>query len=451
MLVSLLTAAAVGLRPPQAAADVAGNIDAILHRKQLDGPGTGALIWDLQTGAQVYALHATTPLMPASNVKLVTAAAALWAWGEDHRIPTHVLTDGTLSPDGTLTGDLYLRGLGDPSLSTLRYQRREMHLRTASIEGLVRRLKTRGVRRVHGAVVADDSWFDRRRVVVTWRPGLQEECGRLAALSADEGLRDGNRLRSPALYAAQLLTAALKKAGVKVDEGPRMGATPAGAQLLARQWSAPLAKLIRRMNKDSDNFFAEVLLKGLGRDLYDEGSTDAGLQASRDVLAQIGAEPEAFRLADGSGLSYDNRLTAGDIVRLLVAMYRRDDWEAYRGSLARAAVDGTLADRMQDTAAAGNASAKTGSLADAAALSGYVTSADGHLLAFAIVTNGERLDHWRTTKAHDALVAALAAAELGGETRLRSAPAARQHVRSAADADFVTGRALVPSVEVPES
>ena len=98
----------------------------------------------------------------------------------------------------------------------------------------MRRLKAIGVRRVHGAVVADDSWFDRRRIVVTWKPGLQEECGRLAALSADEGLRDGNRLRSPALYAAQLLTTALRKAGIKVDDRPRLGTTPAGA----RSWRA---------------------------------------------------------------------------------------------------------------------------------------------------------------------------------------------------------------------
>lgn len=205
------------------------------------------------------------------------------------------------------------------------------------------------------------------------------------------------------------------------------------------------------MDKDSDNFFAEVLLKGLGRDLYDEGSTNAGLQASRDVLAQIGAEVGSYRLADGSGLSYDNRLTTGDIVRLLVAMYRRDDWSVYHDSLAVAGVDGTLEERMEHTAAAGNAYAKTGSLAVAVALSGYVTTADDHLLAFSILSNGHDLDYWRTTRAHDAIVAALAAGRLGGEPRLRSTPTERQHVCGAAGAAYITGRALVPSVEVPES
>jgi D-alanyl-D-alanine carboxypeptidase/D-alanyl-D-alanine-endopeptidase (penicillin-binding protein 4) len=434
--------------PIAVATDVSGRIDAILHGKGLSGPGTGVFVWDLHTGLRVYSLHPSTPLTPASNMKLVTSAAALLSWGQAHRIPTQILTTGDVSEKGVLTGDLFLRGFGDPSFSGLRYQRKELQLRTSSVEGFVRRLKAKGVRRVDGGVVADDSWFDRHRVVATWKASLQDECGRLTALSANEGLRNGNRLHSPALHAAQLVTSALRKAGIKVRGRPRLGATPTAALLLGRQWSASLPQLLRRLNKDSDNFFAEVLLKGLGRDLFDEGSTDAGLQVSRDVMAQIGARPNEYRLADGSGLSYENRLTAGDVVRLLVAMYRRDDWKVYYDSLAVAGRDGTLEERMEHTAAAGNAHAKTGSLAIAASLSGYVTAANGHRLAFAILSNGDDLDYWRTTKAHDAIVATLAASRPGGEDRLRSTPDARQHVRGATGAHHTSGRALVPCVEV---
>lgn len=443
-----LAAVVPGLWPAAAAADVAGRIQSILHKKHLDRRGTAVFVWDLHTGRQVYSQYPTTPLVPASNLKLVTAAAALQVWGKDYRIATQLLTDGEMSPAGTLDGDLYLRGLGDPSLSTLRYQRRELHMRTASVEGFVRRLKAKGVRRVTGAVVADDSWFDRRRVCAAWRPGLQDECGRITALSVDEGLRDGNRLRTPALYAAERLTKALRRAGVKVAHKPRLGETPAGALLLARQWSAPLDRLIRRLNKDSDNYFAEVLLKGLGRELADEGTTDAGLQALRDALARVGADPASYRLADGSGLSYQNRVTAGDLTRLLVAAYRRDDWPAYRDSLALAGRDGTLEDRMERTAAAGNARAKTGSLDIAASLSGYVTSADDHLLVFSIISNASDLAYWDTIKVHDAVVTALASGRLGGEPRVRATPSTRQQVTGAVAAGFVTGRALVPGVEV---
>lgn len=444
-----LALVAVAVWPAAAAADVTARIQSVLSKEHLDVHGTGVFIWDLQAGRAVYSQHPSAPLVPASNLKLVTSAAALHVWGREHRIATQLLTDGELSPSGTLRGDLYLRGLGDPSLSTLRYQRRELHLRTASVEGFVRRLKAKGVRRVDGAVVADDSWFDRRRVCATWRPGLQDECGRITALSVDEGLRDGNRLRTPSLYAAERLSKALKRAGIKVTHTPRVGETPVGASLLARQWSAPLDRLIRRLNKDSDNYFAEVLLKGLGRELADEGTTDAGLQALRDTLQRVGADTASYRFADGSGLSYQNRITASDLARLLVAAYRRDDWPAYRDSLAVAGRDGTLRDRMEHTAAAGNARAKTGSLDIAASLSGYVSSADDHLLVFCIISNADDLAYWDTIEAHDAVVVALASSRIGGETRVRSTPSARQQLTGAAAAGFLTGRALVPSVEVP--
>ena len=447
----VLAAAAAGLRPAPAAADVVERLDTILYRAGLQGPDTGVFVWDISAGREVYAQHATAPLAPASNLKLVTSAATLLNWGQAHRIPTLLLTDAEIPPDGALQGDLYLRGGGDPSLSTLRYQRHELGLHTASIEGFVRRLKAKGVRRVLGAVVGDDSWFDRRRVVVTWEPWLQDQCGRLGALSADESLRDGNRVKGPALHAAQLLTDALKRSGIKVDHAARTGVTPADATLLARQWSAPLARLLRRLNKDSDNFFAEVLLKGLGRDLYGEGSTDAGLQVSRAVLDELDAAPGSYRLADGSGLSYDNRLTPALLVDLLVAMYRRDDWDVFHDSLAVAGVDGTLEDRLRGTPAQGNAHAKTGSLRITAALSGYVDSADDQVLAFAIITNGDPVDYWSTGKAHDKLVAALARAWLREPALSRGAPSGRQQVMGAAEARSTPSRALAVRPQTPSS
>jgi serine-type D-Ala-D-Ala carboxypeptidase/endopeptidase (penicillin-binding protein 4) len=453
-LLLVLTLAVVALLLPTAAGaasapDAATRIDTILHNRHLMNDATSVFVWDLQTGSTLYSRNVATPLAPASNLKLVTSAAVLQAWGPRYRLVTQVLADVAPTASGTLYGDLYLRGMGDPSLSTLSYQRQVLDLKTASIEGLARRLKASGLRRVRGGVVGDESYFDQLRTVAAWRPGLEDESGRLSALSADEGLRNGNRIKSPALQAAKLLTRALRQIHVKVEHAPRVSVAPDGAQLLAQQRSAPVAQLLRHMDKESDNFFAEVFTKGLGAALYGEGTTDAGLQAGREVLAQTGAEPDSFRLADGSGLSYDDRLTTADLVRLLIAMYRRDDFPVFFDALAVAGKDGTLADRMRGTAAAGNAHAKTGSLDIAAALSGYVTSADGHLLVFSLLSNASRLDYWHTIKAYDAIIAVLAASQPGGDARLRDTPAARQHVMSAAEADFVSGRALVPSVEVP--
>jgi serine-type D-Ala-D-Ala carboxypeptidase/endopeptidase (penicillin-binding protein 4) len=452
LLFAALACVACALAPAVSQADaasVASRLAAITQHRHMQQ--AAVFVWDLQTGAALYAQNATTPLAPASNLKLVTSAAVLQTWGAAHRIATQVLAATAPSSDGVLRGDLYLRGLGDPSLSTLSYQREVLELKTTSVEGLARRLKALGLRRVRGAVVGDESYFDSRRVGVGWNPGEQDDCGRLSALSVDEALHNGNRLKDPPLQAARALTTALRHDGIKVDDAPGTGVTPPGAALLLQHESAPMSRLLRHMDKDSDNFFAETLVKGLGRDLYGVGSTDAGVQPGRQFLAQLDAPPGSYAVLDGSGLSYDDRLTADDLVRLLTAMYRRTDFPTFYNALAVAGRDGTLEYRMRNTPAQGNAHAKTGSLDIAASLSGYVTSADGHLLAFSMLCNAPHLDYWRTTGAYDAMVAALAASRPGGVTRLRDAPDTRQHVQGAADADFVADRALVPSPEVPAS
>ncbi len=154
---------------------------------------------------------------------------------------------------------------------------------------------------------------------------------------------------------------------------------------------------MKHMNKESDNFFAEVLLKGLGKDFYGEGSTAAGTQASEAALRACGLEAGTYVIQDGSGLSYGNRLTAKGIVQLLGAMRRRDDFDVFYDSLAIAGEDGSLEDRMQGTAAAGNAHAKTGTLNIAVCLSGYVESANDHLVAFSMLINGSSVDWMRAT------------------------------------------------------
>jgi D-alanyl-D-alanine carboxypeptidase len=332
-------------------------------------------------------------------------------------------------------------------LSTASFQRTDLGMQTSDIAGFVTQLKDLGVSRIDGHVVADASWFDARQAVTDWTSGVRSSCGPLGALTLNEGLNDGHAVADPAEYTARVLTKRLRAAGIAVTGGPLTGVTPQGAYCAVTLLSAPLSDLLTHMDKESDNFFAEMLLKGLGRDLYGEGTTDAGLQALRGALTQSGAAPGSYRIADGSGLSYEDRLTAGDLVKLLVAMYRSDDFDTFYDALSVAGVDGTLEDRMRGTAAQGDAHAKTGTLDVAAALSGYVTSADGHLLAFSILVNGDPVDDWHAMQAQDAIVAALAASRIGGGLRL--APGAGQHVQGAADPTPVPARALVPCPEVP--
>ncbi len=449
-LLALVLAAdcAAALCPAPAAAGVGGSIAASLRQAGLGGSRTGVYVWDLDAALPVYELNAGASLAPASNLKIVTSAAALMDWGGDHRFTTELYAeDVPLTAGGVLRGDLYLRGLGDPSLSTRAYQKDVFGMSTASFETFARALRAEGVKKVRGRVLGDASWFDQLRTVPSWKDGLQLECGPLSALSGDQGLRDGNRVRAPATFAAGLMRQALVNAGVKAKDTPGAAMAPDTARLVDRQYSAALRGILRHMNKESDNFFAEMLLKGLGKEFYGDGSTAAGTRASRDTLHALGVATGSYVVQDGSGLSYGNRMTAEGVVKVLGALRQRDDFDDFYDSLAIAGEDGTLHDRMRGTAADGNAHAKTGTLDVAICLSGYVTSANDHLVAFSVLMNGGSLDWTRATKAQDAIVVALAKATLPGEPVLAATPVLRQHSVSAVETVHGVGGGLKPGVQ----
>jgi D-alanyl-D-alanine carboxypeptidase len=204
------------------------------------------------------------------------------------------------------------------------------------------------------------------------------------------------------------------------------------------------------MNQMSDNFFAEMLLKGLGKDFYGEGSTKAGTKASKDSLHALGIATGTYVIQDGSGLSYGNKLTAAGIAEVLGAMRQRDDFDVYYDSLAIAGEDGTVDDRMRGTAAGGNARVKTGTLNIACCLSGYVESANDHLVAFSILMNGGSVgtSGWAAaTHTQDVIVAALAKARLPGETVLTVTPVLRALSVSAVEPVHGAGGRLKPGVQ----
>jgi len=163
------------------------------------------------------------------------------------------------------------------------------------------------------------------------------------------------------------------------------------------------------MNKPSDNFIAEMLAKGLGREFGGAGTTAAGMRVERAFLAECGMPLSEVWLCDGSGLCYGNRLTAAGITQVLRTMSERLDFGTFWGSLAVAGRDGTLRDRMRGTLAVGNLRAKTGTLDIASCLSGYVASADHESLIFSVLMNGGSVNYWAARRAQDAIGAALAA------------------------------------------
>ena len=409
-LAAALAGAALLAAPASATTSVAGGINGILARYGLSG-SSGVRVIDADSGRQLYARNAARLFTPASNTKIVTSATALARWGPDY----HFRTELYVPPDppdtgGVLRGDIYLKGFGDPTLSTSAYRRNVLRRPAANLADFVPALKAMGVTRIVGHVVGDESYFDARRKVSSWSAGDWVWCGPLSALSLNRGTVDGHRTGNPPQAAAARLTELLEDAGIKVSGRPMAGRVPSGWLLRYTEYSPPLSRVLAAMNKPSDNFYAEMIAKGLGAAFRGAGTTVAGTKVVAAFLTESGVAASQFRLHDGSGLSHGNKLTAAGISRLLRVMAGRSDYPAYWASLSVAGRDGTLAQRMRATPAQGNVHAKTGTLTGSSCLSGYVTTANGRHVIFSILMNRSGLNIATAHAAQDAIAVSLSRA-----------------------------------------
>ena len=380
---------------------------------------------------------------PASNMKLVTSAAALQVLGRNYQFKTQVLADTTTS-DGVLHGNLYLKGGGNPDLTT------------SDMDSLASLVQSTGVKSVEWGVVADVSLFDDvswgygwnwddepysyapfltplsvndNCITVNVSPGdpaggparvtVEPPTSYVSILNKSKTVRDSvihplvvtrlfrDRLNTilvegeiradahpvqrelsvwkPELYAATLFIEALQRKGVAVAGGPSVGTTPKTSHVLATLFHG-LDSTVINMNKVSDNLSAELLLKDLGATLSGtSGSAQGGIYVVHQFLSTLGIDSTKISIADGSGLSFYDLLTTGMICQLLEGMSRQNDiFPIYRQSLPIAGVDGTLRNRMKRTPAEGNLRAKTGTISGVSSLSGYVKTLDGENLAFSM-------------------------------------------------------------------
>jgi D-alanyl-D-alanine carboxypeptidase/D-alanyl-D-alanine-endopeptidase (penicillin-binding protein 4) len=354
---------------------------------------TAAVAFDLTTGQQLFGLNDALPLVPASNEKLALTFALLKTLGPTARIETSVEAAGTIR-GGTLDGKLFLVGGGDPTLSS------------GDLARLARRVRARGIRRVTGNVVGDESAFDKKRVCPGWKSSFYlYESPPLSALVVDRAWFENYTARRPAKAAALIFRNALRAAGVTVDGRVGVAESPPGATRVARTLSAPLADLIAFMDQHSDNFTAEQLLKVLSLTSADRGSSAAGARVVLETLAEAAIPTEGLRIVDGSGLSAHDRLTATALVGILSEL----STDPLLGpSLLRALPvagrSGTLRDRMRTPLLAGNVVAKTGTTSLSSSLAGYVNS---HV-AFAIIQNGHPVSYWWARAAQDRFATILA-------------------------------------------
>jgi serine-type D-Ala-D-Ala carboxypeptidase/endopeptidase (penicillin-binding protein 4) len=362
----------------------------------LQAPGiapryTAAIALDLRTGKTVFASNARRSLLPASAEKLPVAFAALRVLGPRFRFRTEVVGAGSRTGD-TWSGNLWLVGYGDPTLTR------------ADVDRLARRFAATGVRRIAGRVLGDDTHFDARRDALGWKSHyLGIESRPLSALSVAGLPLTG--VNGSAIAAARAFVQALERRGIFVTGRAGTGRAPDDARSITFDLSQKLSNVLRLVNGESDNFAAELLLKELGATIAPRGSTAAGARVVRRALAHAGVPLAGVRIADGSGLSRFDRLTAQaltEILRIGAADPRIRD--ALVTSLAVAGVSGTLERRLATRPTRGQVIAKTGTTLRASALAGFVR----RRYVFAILQNGRPVPYWWARAAQDRFVIALA-------------------------------------------
>ncbi len=359
-----------------------------LRSRLLQGGGgaSGLFVVDAETGRPICARAARRSLPLASNMKLYTTAAVLSHFGPDATIATKLLADGEIDRQGVVHGNLYLQGGGDPALGTPAFYERFFGGLGTNLYGLKAQAKAAGLKAVTGRLYADDDVFDRLRGVADSGYATSPWIGPLSGLALNAGYAtaDGGSFASdPARNAAQKLLGSLRSAGISIRRGVAIGnADEDDSQTIAVVRSPRIDSLVNVTAVYSNNFFAEMLLKLLGAEFGQAGTTAGGAAV---VEAFARGKGSGVRAMDGSGLTRGNRASPLQVVRLLQGM--RDSWvdDEFVADLALSGREGTVASRMDGTAAAGRCRVKTGTLTGVSNLSGYCFNASGREMIFSIL------------------------------------------------------------------
>jgi serine-type D-Ala-D-Ala carboxypeptidase/endopeptidase (penicillin-binding protein 4) len=227
----------------------------------------------------------------------------------------------------------------------------------------------------------------------------------------------------PTLYYLQALKKTLQDEGVdvaKCEIRAVRGSNTASMALLWTQVSPPLSEIIKPLLKTSQNLYAETLARTLGLTMRHEGSFAAGKEIVEEELSRMGIKKGTYVYADGSGLSRQNLLSPDLMLNILQFISKRECFQTFYDALAIASVDGTLEQRMRGTKTANNVHAKTGSFANARAISGYVRTADGEMLAFSIICNNSLVPGQAVEAAQDSALNLLANFKRGAKLSNRS-------------------------------
>jgi serine-type D-Ala-D-Ala carboxypeptidase/endopeptidase (penicillin-binding protein 4) len=436
------------------------DIQDILQEPKTKDAYFGVVITALESGETLFELNGDKGFIPASNQKLLTAITALSTLGPEFRYTTELVTNGTVVGK-TLKGDLIIRGSGDPTLgSPLMFPNYEP---TFVFQQWADSLSKRGIDKIEGSVIADDSYFTRELYPEGWSYedipyGFAAPSAGLSfaenviSVSVSPNIRSGSKpfvaiipetdyvektnfattttqdsletisitrslgtstivirgnikvgspatleqisVEEPALYAATTFRNVLELNGLTITGGTlgidelREKIAYQKTKTLASFVSPPLSEIVKVMNKRSNNFYSEQLLRTVGKETSGKGNWEEGIQVMTNKLMSAGVGTDFLSIHDGSGMSRLDLLTPSSLIGLLRYVYRHPTTsKPFVESLPIMGVDGTLETRLTGTPAQGNVKAKTGSMTSVRSLSGYLTTKDGESLAFTLLTN----------------------------------------------------------------
>ena len=418
---------------------LAERLAPLVRAPALSPDETGIAILLLPEGRPIFTRNADRPLLPASTLKILTSAAALALLKPEFLYQTRIFADAPIDAAGTVAGNLYIQGFGAPDLIA------------ESWWLLAKRLSALGLRRVDGDLVADESYFDTVRRPPGW-PQLAADSwynapvGALScnfnvvtvtvdataptivlanpvlnrattttgpnSLSVSRSFENGQNglvvtgtirrgsgpavfhraVEEPALYALHTFREIARSERIEIKGNLAVGAVPDKARELHAHESRPLGALVRDMNKNSNNFMAEMLVKTLAAQFVGTpGTTAAGLDVIRNYIAGLGIDVSGVRLMDGSGLSDEDRVPARVLAEVLARFW--DDFEIgpeLVASLPIGGADGTLDERFGGEGSRRRVRAKTGRIAGALTLAGYAANRDGRTLAFVVLAGRPR-------------------------------------------------------------
>lgn len=435
-------------------------VDQVIPPKKIRELKAGIIVGSVGSGEILFEKGADQLLVPASVSKIFTSYSALKKLKPGFVFKTALYYSGIVK-DGKLSGDLFVKGGGDPSLVSERMWM------------LVNEFRRKGIKQILGKIVIDSSYFDSEKnpesrpkylkdqaynapvgafsfnfntttvfvnpgdapgmppkvytdpensyidVVNQATTGNAESTNTIQVSRTDyvkgdigdtvllrgsipadaKEMRFFRNIVNPALYAGHMLETFLEQRGIRVDGSVEEGAVPSNAKLVLEFESQPLWQIVWGLNKFSNNFVADQIMKKLGAEMWGPpGTLQKGLATVQDVLEDMGISKTAYQIADGSGLTRSTQVTPRQIVKVLIAAHRDFGmYPEFLSSLGVAGEDGTLRNRLPSSSGLGVLRGKTGSLDGVASLAGYVPSRDGELLAFAIILNDTKVQYGRMT------------------------------------------------------